>query len=219
MSIDDDLRVLLRSPALALEPPSGLSADVRRRARRHRARTRVAAGGTTAALVVVGVLVLPSVRTAVDDLREGRNQPAGIRTDPRFPAATTDVVTLQRINGAEILTWFEGSRWCTVTSRVTQKESCVGPVDSAHRGFSWVQAAGSPSLTVDDQHVVAGIVPPDASRVIVHMRDGREFEAVIATGNRFPAPVWSTLVDDSTGVVSHYAAFDRLGKEIARRNA
>ena len=214
---DDDLRLLLRSPALMLEPTPTLTEDVRRQARRRRARNRTAAGAATAALVVVGVLVGPGVKTAVDELREGRNQPAGVRADPRFPAATTDVVTLQRINGAEVLTWFEGSRWCTATSRVTQKDTCLGPVDADNEGFSWVLPTGSPSLTVDDQHVVAGIVPSGASRVVVHMSDGREFEGVIATGSRFPASVWSTLVADNVGSVQYYAAFDRLGREVARQ--
>jgi hypothetical protein len=216
---DDDLRVLLRSPALALEPSPTLSDDVRRKARRHRARNRAAGGGATAALVVVGVLLGPGLAGSLTDLNERRNQPAGITADPRFPAATTDVVTLQIINLASVVTWFEGADWCTTTTRVTRRKTCLGAVDPAHQGFSWIVPAGSVSVTVDDRHVVAGIVPPGATRVVVHLTDGREVESVIVTGNRFPAPVWSALVDDSSGSVEYYAAFDRLGKELARKTA
>lgn len=218
-NLDDDLRVLLHSPALALEPPQTLTDAIRRTARRHRARARVAAGVATAGLVVIGVLVGPGLAGSIGELRESRNQPAAIEPDPRAPAATTDVVTMQRINGAEILTWFEGSRWCTATTRVTARDSCQGPVDPEHVGFSWVLPAGSASVTVDSQHVVAGIVPPGASRVIVHMTDGREFEGVITTGTRFPTKVWSTYLLGEPGTVEYYAAFDRLGAEIARQPA
>ena len=160
------------------------------------------------------------MKSSIDSLHNARNQPGAITRDPRYPAATTEVVTLQRINGAEINTWFEGSDWCTATTRVNRQKTCLGAVNPAHVGFSWIVPARSPSVTVDDQHVVAGIVPPGATRVVVHMTDGREFDGVIVDGTRFPTQVWSTLlVDDSVGAVQYYAAYDNNGQEIARKPA
>jgi hypothetical protein len=219
METDDDLRVLLRSPALTLEPPTALSDVVRRKARRHRLRTRAAGLCTVLVLAAGGALVGPGLIDSVNGLRTERDRPAEIHRDPRFPAATTDVVTLRRINGAEILTWFEGADWCTATTRVTRQKTCLGAVDPQHRGFSWVVPARTASVTVDDQHLVAGILPPDATRVVVHMIDGREFQGDIVDGTQFPTRVWSTIVDDSTYRVEYYAAYDSTGAEIARKKA
>jgi hypothetical protein len=217
--LDDDLRVLLHSPALTLEPPDTLSDDVRRRARRHRAGTRIAAGGVTTALVVAGILVGPSLRGSVEDLRTHHGQPAGIKPDPRFPTATSDVVTLHSINKASVLTWWQGSDWCTVTTRVTHGFACFGPVNPAHQGFSRVLPSGSASITVDREHVVAGLVPPGAARIGVHMKDGREYEATIVSGTGFLVPVWSVRVDDSAFPVEYYVAYDGTGREFARQPA
>src|SRR5689334_1961342 len=168
-SVDDDLRVLLHSPALTLEPPVTLPDQVRRRARRHRARTRATGAGVAVAVVAAALLLGPAVKGSIDDLRTRSDRASAPKTDPRAPQATTDVVTLRIVNSAEILTWFEGSQWCTKTTRVTAQRTCLGPVDPAHQGFSWVLPVHSPSVTVDDQYYVAGIAPPGATRIAVHM--------------------------------------------------
>ena len=216
--MEDDLRVLLRSPALTLEPPATLPDVVRRKARRQRLRTRAAGAGTVLAVVAVGLLAGPGLKSSLDDLRN-KNDAAGFAADPRFPAATSQVVTLQHINGADVLTWFEGSRWCTATTRATTKDGCLGPANPAHPGFSWVFASGSPFLTVDNEHVVAGLAPPGAARVGVHMKDGREYEADIVDGAKFVVPVWSARVDDSAFPVEYYVAYDSTGTEFARQPA
>jgi hypothetical protein len=218
MGADEDLRVLLHSPALTLDPPLTLADGVRRKARRHRLRTRAAGVGLTAGVAAVGLLLGPGLKGSLDDLRDGRGQPAALKPDPRAPHATTDVLTLRIVNKAEILTWFEGSEWCTKTTRVTSQQTCLGPVDPAHQGFSWVVPVRSPSVTVDDQYFVAGIAPPGATRIVVHMSDGREFDTDIVSGARFPAPVWSSVgIDLSTGRVESYIAYDGGGLEIARK--
>lgn len=217
--MDDDLRLLLRSPALSLEPAADLSAVVRRRARQHRRRVRTAAASVTAALVVAGVLIGPSLQGSIDDLSNGRDQTAKDQTDARAPAATTEVVTIQNINGAELITWFEGARWCTAIARQTTKDACLGPVNPEHEGFSWVMPSGSPSLTVDDVHVVAGLLPPGASRVRVRMKGGREYAAAVVDGARFVMPVWSARIDDSAYPVEYFVAYDNSGREIARKPA
>lgn len=219
MSDDAELRLLLRSPALTLEPPSDLPAAVRSRARRHRLRARAGGGLALVTAVAGGLLLGPSVADSVDGLRNRPGQSAGAKPDPRAPDATSEVVTLQTVNGAQVLTWFEGADWCTGTTRVTRQRTCLGPVDPNRPGFSRILPSGSPSLTVDDQHVVAGVLPPEASRVLVHMKDGREYTAQVYAGRRFVLPVWWVLVDDSTQPVEYYAALDQTGKEIYRKPA
>lgn len=215
---DDDLTLLLQSPALTLEPPASLAGTVRRRARRQRLRLRATSGLVAVAVVGAGLLLGPGIADSVRHYRDRPDQSAGKQTDPRFPGATTEIVTLRSINGASILTWFEGADWCTATTRVTRQKTCLGAVDPSHRGFSWVVPARSPSVTVDDQHVVAGIVPPDATHVSVHIDDGRSFDARIFDGARFPRPVWAALLfDDGHGAVDYYVAYNSLGQEIARK--
>jgi hypothetical protein len=216
---DDDLRVLLHSPALTLEPSASLPDDVRRRARRRRTRTRIAGAGVATAVIAAGLLLGPGIASSIQELQQKKGQSAGITRDPRFPAATSDVVTLQSINKASVLTWWQGSDWCTVTTRVTHGYACFGPVNPEHQGFSRVLPSGSASITVDREHVVAGLVPPGAARVGVHMKDGREYEATIVDGTRFLVPVWSVRVDDSTYPVAYYVAYDSLGRELARQPA
>jgi hypothetical protein len=80
--------------------------------------------------------------------------------------------------------------------------------------------ARSPSVTVDDQYYVAGLTPPGATRIAVHMSDGREFDTDIVTGSRFPVPVRSShAINLSYGRVAYYAAYDANGVEFARKKA
>lgn len=217
---DDDLELLMRSPALTLEPPASLAGTVRRHARRRRLQLRAISSVVAVTTAAAGLLLGPGIVDSARRIGDRPDQSAGRQTDPRFPAATTDVVTLQTINGASVLTWFQGADWCTATTRVNRQQTCLGPVNPDHQGFSWVVPARSPSVTVDDQHVVAGIVPPGASRVLVHMTDGREFQATVVDGARFPRPVWAALlIEDPPGIVDYYAAFDPAGREIARKKA
>ncbi|MDT7572654.1 MAG: hypothetical protein QOE05_2828 [Actinomycetota bacterium] len=218
--MEDDLRLLLRSPALTIEPPPTLPDVVRRKARRHRLRTRAVGAGIAVVLVGCGVLLGPGLKSSIDELRTHNTDSAAPKPDPRAPHATTDVLTLRIVNNAEILTWFEGSQWCTKTTRVTSQQTCLGRVDPAHQGFSWVVPVRSPSVTVDDQYFVAGVAPPGAVRIVVHMSDGREFDTEIVSGAGFPAPVWSSVrIDLSVGRVAAYIAYDGGGKEIARKPA
>jgi hypothetical protein len=218
--MEDDLRVLLRSPALTLEPAPSLPEAVRRQARRQRRRNRAVSAGAAVVVVAGGLVVAPSLRDSIESLRNDRDQSADrLKADPRAPHATTDVLTLRIVNNAEILTWFEGSQWCTKTTRVTSQQTCLGRVDPAHEGFSWVVPVRSPSVTVDDQYFVAGVAPPGATRIVVHMSDGREFDTEIVSGAGFPTPVWSSArIDLSAGQVASYIAYDGGGKEIARKS-
>jgi hypothetical protein len=218
--LDDDLRVLLHSPALTLEPPETLSNDVRRKARRHRLRTRAVGGAAAVVLLAGGVLVGPQLASSLGDLKTRNTDASAPKPDPRAPHATSDVVTLRIVNKAEILTWFEGAKWCTQTTRIKAQSACSGPADPKHQGFSWVVPVRSPSVTVDNQYYVAGIAPPGATRIVVHMSDGREFDTEIVSGAGFVMPVWSSVaINLSYGHVAYYAAYDATGREFARQPA
>ena len=213
---EEDLEVLLRSPALSLEPGRGLAEAARRQAGRVNRRRRV--GAVLAAVgVAAGAITLgPAAVDAYDGLRNREVQEAGPPRDPRFPAATSAVVTMRTLNGAEVVTWYERSSWCTAASRVSRSRTCVGPVDEESRGIPRFLTAGSPSLTVDNRLVVAGVLGTDVVRVKVHLVDGREFDAEVVEGAGFVRPVWSALLAGHSVPVEWVAGFDTMGREVAR---
>ena len=213
---DEDLRTLLHSPALTLQPAPGLADTVRGRARRVTRRRRAAGALASVVLVAGGVAFGPTVADGLDDLRNREDETPGFARDPRFPDATSDVVVMKTIRGAQLLTWYEGNEWCTVTTRVTQARTCVKPVDPDAAGIPRYLGAGSPSLTVDDREVIAGVVGTGVSRVRVHLVDGRAYEGDIVEGRGFVRPVWCAVVAGPSSPVAYIAGYDQLGREVAR---
>jgi len=216
---EDDLRVLLHSPALALEPEAGLADRVRGRAKHVRRRRAVVSTAAVVAVLAAGALLAPSVADGIDGLRNRADQQAGPARDPHYPDATSDVVTMRLLNGAKIVTWYEGSQWCTRTSRVTSAKFCVGPIKAEARGLPRHLNPGTPSLDVDALPVVAGIAGTDVSQVKVHMKDGREFDTDLVQGKGFVRPVWSAWLRGDPGTVAYYVGYDALGHEVARVQA
>ena len=213
---DDDLRVLLRSPALALEPAPRLADAVRGQARRTTRRKRLGTAAASLGVVAAAVTFGPAVADGFDALRNRDVQEAGPPRDPRFPAATSAVVTMRTLNGAQVVTWYERSSWCTAASRVSRSRTCVGPIDADATGIPKFLTAGAPSLTVDDRRVVAGVLGTDVNRVKVHLEDGREFAADVVEGDGFVRPVWSALLAGHAVPVEWVAGFDEQGREIVR---
>ena len=216
MTSDDDLRLLLRSPALTLEPAPGLADRVRGQAKGVRRRRALGATGVTVAVAAVAALLAPAVADGIDGLRNRADQQAGPSAEPGFPNATSEVVTMRRLNGAQIVTWFEGSAWCTATSRVTSSRTCLRPVDPDARGLPKHLNQGATSLTVDGLPVVAGVAGADVSRVVVHMTDGREFDTDMVDGRGFVLRVWSGWLNGDPGTIAYYIGYDDLGHEVAR---
>ena len=213
---EDDLRLLLHSPALGLEPTPGLADTVRGRAKHVRRRRAVVSTAAVVAVLAAGALLAPSVADGIDGLRNRADQQAGPARDPHYPDATSDVVTMRLLNGAKIVTWYEGSQWCTRTSRVTSAKFCVGPIKAEARGLPRHLNPGTPSLNVDALPVVAGIAGTDVSQVKVHMKDGREFDTDLVQGKGFVRPVWSAWLRGDPGTVAYYIGYDALGHEVAR---
>jgi hypothetical protein len=213
---DEDLRTLLHSPALTLQPAPGLADVVRGRARRVTRRRR-AVGALSAVVLVAGGLAFgPAVADGLEDLRNRESEGPGFARDPRFPEATSDVVVMKTLRGAQLLTWYQGSQWCTVTTRVTRNSTCVGPISATATGVPRFLGAGSPSLTVDDREVIAGVVGTGVSRVKVHLVDGRAYEGDIVEGRGFVRPVWCAVVEGPSSPVAYIASYDVTGREISR---
>lgn len=198
---------LLRSPALALEPPPGLADGVRRRAGRIRRRRRVAGAALVVAAVVSGGAVLPGLLS-----RDAGSDLAGMRGDPRAPLATSEVVELRLLNGASLITWWEGRLWCTGVYRVTTDRGCAGPV-SDRGGLTSLR----PALVVDDRVSAAGTAGPDVARVTVELASGAPLVAELVDGEgSFRQRVWSVELPRRAEVTA-YVAYDAAGVEVDRR--
>lgn len=204
---DPDVSLLLRSPALALEPPADLVEGVRRRARRVRRRQQAAGAALVVAAVAVGGALLPPLL----DRGTGAD-PAGTGVDPRAPDASSAVVELRLLHGASLITWWEGRLWCTNVLRVTTDRSCVGPVSDGP-GLTRVK----PALTVDDRVVAAGTVGADVAQVRVELVAGTPLVAeLVDGGGTFRQRVWSVELP-KRAEVSAFVAYDAAGAEVARR--
>lgn len=214
---DEDLRTLLHSPALTLQPTPGLADTVRGRARRVTRRRRAVGALSTVVLLAGGLAFGPALADSLDSLRNREEDSSpGFARDSRFPEATSDVVVMKTLRGAQLLTWYEGSEWCTVTTRVTQARTCVKPIDPNAAGIPRYLGAGSPSLTVDNREVIAGVVGSGVSRVKVHLVDGRVYEGDLVEGRGFVLPVWCAVVEGPSSPVAYIAGYDQLGREVAR---
>jgi hypothetical protein len=204
---EPDVSLLLRSPSLALEPPADLVAGVRRRARRVRRRQQAAGAALVLAAVAAGGSVLPGLLD-----RGTASSPAGREVDPRAPDATSEVVELRLLNGASVITWWEGRVWCTDVRRVTTQRRCVGPV-SEGPGLTRVDT----TLTVDDRVVAAGTVGADVASVEVEQASGSPLAAELVDGEgSFRQRVWSVELPKGAEVTG-YVAYDAGGSEVARR--
>ena len=214
---EEDLRLLLHSPALTLQPTPGLADTVRGRARRVTRRRRLTGALASVLLVAGGLAFGPAVADSLDSLRNRDDDSSpSFAKDARFPEATSDVVVMKTLRGAQLLTWYERSQWCTVTTRVTRRSTCVGPVSPTATGIPSFLGAGSPSLTVDNREVIAGVLGTGVSRVKVHLVDGRVYEGDVVEGRGFVLPVWCAVVEGPSSPVAFIAAYDVTGREIAR---
>jgi hypothetical protein len=208
---DDELSTLLRSPALALEPPPDLVEGVRSGARR--VRRRRVAGAATLAVVLLGAAALG---VALPDRPSGApaDSYAVSPGDQRFPDATTPVVRLATLNGGEVLTFFVGQQWCTAAVRVGTARSCSRALGAQVQPFAFLRRPGNESLTVDADSLVAGVLGTDVARVEVRLSDGTEVEAATTSPRGFPWPVWWAHVPRGERIAT-YTAYDDAGEELA----
>ena len=213
MTDDDDLRLLLRSPQLALDPSPALPDRVRRRARVVRRRRRVAGSGLVAAALLTGTLVGPGLLA-----RARQGGPATVATgptaDPNFPGATSEVVTLAP---AGISTYFKGPDWCTVARRQSEASICRTAEASGRPPLTTVLGAGTSSLSIDRITLAAGLAGQGVARVALRLSDGSTVEAAVTDGHgTFPRPVWWVEVPPHR-TVERYTAYDDAGRVLAGR--
>lgn len=184
-----DLTSLMRSPDLALEPPPGVADAARRRARRVR-RRRQAAGAVlgVAALLGAGTLV-PRGEPVPQELASSPDY--GIRT------ATSDVLRLERLNGADVVAWFEGDELCVAAIRVKRSRSCAPGVDPATTAtLPHVFPLDADALRVDDRQLVAGLARADIATVRAHFAGGPVLQVPVRRARGFRLPVfWFELPD------------------------
>ena len=212
MRPEDELRLLLRGPQLSLDPTPGLPDRVRRRARVVRRRRR-AAGGT----LVVAALLAPGLLgpTLVARLRApDQATVAGLPArDPRFPDATTEVVTLAP---AGIFSYFRGSQWCTVARRLSDSSTCSPPA-TGRPALSSVRGPGSNSLSIDRIRLAAGLAGPGVGKVELILSDGSHLVADLTDGHgSFPDPVWWASIPTNRSV-ARYTAYNAAGLLLATR--
>lgn len=211
---DDELSTLLRSPALALEPPPDLVEDVRVEARR--VRRRRAVGASALSVVLLGAAALAGTALLADPSPGGPAESYAVSPgDERFPEATTPVVRLAELNGGEVLTFFKGQSWCTAAVRIGTARSCSRAVGAQVQPFAFLRRPGNESLTVDDDSLVAGVLGTGVARVQVTFTDGSEVDAATASPRGFPWPVWWAQVPRGERIET-YTAYDEADEELAR---
>ncbi len=213
-----DLKELMQSPSLALEPPPTLDSVVRREARALRRRRRSVA----AALAVIGfagaVVVVPGLVS--------RNEPAQVAGAPQVEGSTSTVMLLAEINGAEVVTYWMGSAWCTGVSRVTTTHLCTRRTGPGVDNFLALSGPDSDSLRVDDRQLSAGLIDDDVARVDAWLTDSpdtvvderADYDVVATTIRRaegFPKGVWWLEVP-SGKYPSALVAYDASGRELER---
>lgn len=207
-----DLSDRLRAPALALEPDAGLADAVRRRAGRVRRRRRVA-GSALGVAAVVGVAgLVPGLL--------GPSRGSDLATADRsygVTDATSEVVLLERVNGADVVAWFEDDVPCAAAIRVKRSFECAPAVSPRSvDAFPALFDQGTSALRVDDRQLVGGLVQEGVPVVRVELAQGRPVPARTRRGDGFPFPVFFAELPRGA-VVTAVVAVGGDGSELGRR--
>ena len=213
---DAELAALLRSPAFSLAPPPGLVEGVQHGARRVRRRRAAGTAMLSLALVAGAVTVGPQLVASLTGDNGESGQVARLAADSRFPNATTPVLLLAELNGGEVLTWFEGTRWCTASARAGINSACSRNVGAQVPPFAFLRVPSTESLTVDNDSLAAGVLGSEVAAVQVRLSDGSTAPARVAQPQGFPRPVWWLAIPRGI-TVERYTALDAAGEPIADR--
>ena len=181
-----DLSDRLRAPELALEPSPAWST----RSAAGRGGSAVAAGAAGTALgvaaVLAGTTVLPGVLSASRTVPLATaDRSYGVTT------ATSEVVLLERVNGADVVAFFEDDLPCASAIRVTRSKTCAQNVSPGSTApFPALFDLAARGLRVDGVQLVGGLVQPQAVRVRLDLEEGPPVDAQIRRGEGFPFPVF-----------------------------
>ena len=207
-----DLSDRLRSPDLALEPGAGLADVVRRRAGRVRRRRRVAGSALGVAAVVGALGLVPGlVGTSGDAPLATADRSYGVRT------ATSEVVLLERVNGADVVAFFQDDLPCVSAIRVRKSQTCAENVSSLSvETFPALFDVGAKALRVDDVQLFGGLVQAGVPTVRIELAEGPSVEAQTRSGAGFPFPVFFAELPRGA-VVTEVVAVGGEGTELGRR--
>lgn len=211
-----DLRELMQSPSLALEPAPALDTVVRREARALLRRRRSAAAALSVVGLVGAAAVVPGL-VAPDRVVQG---PAGMPTeDYGIEGATSEVVLLEELNGAKVVAWYQGNTLCVATIRVKRPFTCAPAVDPATTNpFPYVFPLEV--TRVDDRRLLVGQHLRDAERAGVLVRVDLDRRPGLPTtgvsGRGWPLPVF--YVELPKGAVpTEVRGLALDGRTVARR--
>lgn len=207
-----DLSDRLRSPAYALEPDPGLVDTVRRRAGRVRRRRRAAGSALGLAAVVGAAGLAPGLL--------GTSHEAPLATADRsygVTTATSEVVLLERVNGADVVAFFREDLPCASAIRVKRSETCAENVSPRSvEPFPALFDLGAKALRVDDVQLLGGLVQESVPIVRVELAEGPPVEARTRRGDGFPFPVFFAELPRGA-VVTAVVAVGGDGSELGRR--
>ena len=205
-----DLRDAMRSPDLALDPPPALAASVRRKARGLRRRRQVGAAVIALALVGGGAALVPALLP--------EDEVATFASDPEtygVPDATSEVVLLERVNGAALVVYFQGADACVSAVRVTRPRECQGPVRAA-------TTAAFPTVfnvvTVDGRRFLVGTTTLRGEQeLLLDVADGEPLVVTTTSGRGFVVPFFHVELPRGAEPV-RLRALGVGGAEVARRD-
>jgi hypothetical protein len=206
-----DLREAMRSPDLALEPPAALATSVRRQARALRRRRQLGAAALALAVVGGAAAVAPALLPE-DDTTTFAVPPAETYG---VPDATSDVVLLERVNGAALVAYFQGSDACVSAVRVTRPRECKGPVRAS-------TTAAFPTVfnvvAVDDRRFLVGTTTlRGGEELLLDVTEGEPLVVTASSGLGFVVPFFHVELPRGAEPV-RLRAVDRAGAEVARRD-
>lgn len=206
-----DLSARLRSPDLALEPDAGLGASVRRRAARIRRRRRATGSVLGVAAVVGAAGLVPGLSGGSREVPLATDRSYGVTT------ATSEVVLLERVNGADVVAFFQGDLPCASAIRVRRSQTCAENVSPGSvTAFPALFDAGAKALRVDDVQLFGGLVQESVPQVRLELAEGPPVEAVTRRGDGFLFPVFFAELPRGA-VVTAVVAVAGDGTELDRR--
>lgn len=205
-----DLTSRMRAPELGLEPRPDLADAVRGRARRVRRRRAAGTGLLSVAAVAAALTVLPGV---VD-----RRSTGELATPDRsygIDDATSSVQRLARINGADVVAYWQDDELCVAAVRIKRDRDCAPGVSPAtQRLFPYVFRPDNSALRVDDRQLVAGTVRADVAQVRVVLSAGAPLTVPVRRGEGFLLPVFSAELPRGAALAG-VQALDAAGAELA----
>ncbi len=204
-----DLSAAMQSSALDLEPRPDLADVVRGRARGVR-RRRAAAGSLLGVAAVAGAVLLVPDRPTPSTL-------VGQGTDHGIRGATSEVVVLDQLNGADVVGYYVDDQPCVAAIRIKNQQHCGPGVSAASTSaFPLVFPPDDGALRVDARQLVAGVAGSSVTTVRLVLDRGRPLVAATSPGRGFALPFFSVEVP-AGAVPTAVEGLDAVGAVVGRQ--